>query len=268
MSASFTFNLSQCDRRLADGLRLVGYAIQGGRGEFTADGNHDSATELVFCQIEDEHHKKHLAQFLVSYALARSGPSDEFVDVTKWHVKLVDAATNTMREFDSLKQSDEVANSLAVVLHDDMDSLMNQATVDAAPIKADFTLELTACDRLLAEGVHGVGYKIFGGSGEFTADGNSTRDSAFEEVLCRVHDEAGRAQDLIFRCSYALRCQGHSGGVEEVSAWEVNICGPTFNTSFVQDLTLVQKASAIQVMTEVLRGDEWSFMNRTKARAE
>lgn len=125
-------------------------------------------------------------------------------------------------------------------------------------ITADFTIELTACDRRLTDNLQLVGYVIFGGVGWYTADGRSARDSAYEEVLCRVRDRNGHAHNLLFHCSYALSCHGHSGGIEDVDAVRITVAAFMSTTR----LTPEETAAATTEMKEVLRGDSDSVMNK------
>lgn len=128
--------------------------------------------------------------------------------------------------------------------------------IDQMTTLADFTLELTACDQPLMPSAHLVGYRIFGGAGLFTAEGGRGKDSAYEEVICRVRAEGDpQTHTMVFQCSYEL--VGGGGVIERVLRHNVEVD----QASSSLQLTPEQAHAAIVSIKSVLRADEVSIMS-------
>ncbi len=119
---------------------------------------------------------------------------------------------------------------------------------------ATFTLPMKPTAHCLSDKVVATQYAILGGIGHYTADGDSTSDSATEVVLCKTIYQ-GEPYDLVFCVSYRLECDAHSGGFDEyeyVIAWEYEPPG-----------TLKEHLNSLKPgLTALLRSDENSIMHR------
>lgn len=78
-----------------------------------------------------------------------------------------------------------------------------------------FPLRAVKCAGVtLAPGLALECYHLTNGRGEFTADGNSTQDSATETVMCKLMEPPG--EFMYFEISYKLVTSAHCGGIEEM----------------------------------------------------
>ncbi|MFA6166480.1 MAG: hypothetical protein WC700_07695 [Gemmatimonadaceae bacterium] len=127
LTASFTFELTPCDRRLAEGVRLDGYVILNSMDRHTGKDNgiYDMVAEFVFCQVTDGRGEKRPMQFLFNYSIICAEHRGGIEAVPDYSASVLNDALHTMW-FDSEELKKEAIRSMVEILRGDENSLMKR----------------------------------------------------------------------------------------------------------------------------------------------